>query len=41
MAESIANLGCLRGNFDMNEQDMAMFLAYKALEYIIIAQKQK
>ena len=39
LANLIANLDCVRGNFDMNEQDLALSLAYKALKYIIIAQK--
>ena len=41
MADLITNLACTRGKISMNGQDVAMPLAYKALKYVIIAQKRK
>ena len=41
MADLITNLACARGKISMNGQGVAMPLAYKALEYVIVARKTK
>ena len=41
LADLVANLGTVRGNFGMNGQDAAVLMSSKALNDIIIAKEQK
>ena len=41
LADLMANLGTVRGDFGMNGQDAAVLMSSKALNDIIIAKEQK